>query len=248
MLTVFSLISDGLGSVPCPKFGNEMKKNWKEFFECIEIRSKNDEFTCQQMIQVFKKIQLVHSAVQDVVHDCPDYKVFQKEFIGSKLAKEIQTEIDQTYTYRNRYRYPQSFFTWMQSKVQNLIYYKYHLKSQEEEDWPPNYICDDCGIDCHRGLIRKTRDTIQGFQRELQDGIEKEFNAILQALKEAQKKEELDKQTKLGPGMGDCSILTRLVKWISFGFHLTNYFWKRNIQLALRKVLIEGMACQLPSS
>ena len=180
---------------------NETKNNWiKEFFDSIEICSKSDNFSCQKMMQLFKKIQVVHAIFQGVFHDCPDYKVFQREFIGSKLAEEIQTEIDQTHTFRNRYRYPQSFSTWLQSKVHNLCYYKYLLRSQEEEDWPPNYICDDCGIDCHRGLIRKTRDNIQGFQKELQDGIEKEFNAFLQALKEAQMEGELSRQTKLGPG------------------------------------------------
>ena len=116
MLTVFSLISDGLGSVPCPKFGNEMKKNWNEFFECIEFRSKNEEFTCQQMIQVFKKIQLVHSALQDVVHDCPDYKVLQEEFIGRKQTEEIQSEIDRA---RLR-RFDHSFLPCLLRKIEFL--------------------------------------------------------------------------------------------------------------------------------
>ena len=83
-----------------PNFANKMKKNLEEFFECIEIRAKNDTFSCQKMIEVFKKIQLVHSAVQDVVHDCPDYKVFQKEFIGRKQAEEIQSEIDRAHLRR----------------------------------------------------------------------------------------------------------------------------------------------------
>ena len=87
-------------SVSYQNFGNEMKKNWEEFFECIEIRAKNDTFSCQKMIEVFKKIQLVHSAVQDVVHDCPDYKVFQKEFIGRKQTEEIQLEIDRSHVRR----------------------------------------------------------------------------------------------------------------------------------------------------
>ena len=100
-------------SVSYQNFGNEMKKNWKEFFECIEIRSKNDEFSGQQMIQVFKKIQLVYSAVQGVVHDCPDYKVFQEEFIGRKQAEEIQSEIDRAHLRR----FDQSFLPNLQRKI-----------------------------------------------------------------------------------------------------------------------------------
>ena len=56
----------------------ETKKNWKEFFDSIEIHAKNDNFTCQKMIQLFKKIQVIHAALQDVIHECPIYKVFQK--------------------------------------------------------------------------------------------------------------------------------------------------------------------------
>ena len=48
-------------------FADEMKKNWNEFFECIEIRAKNETFSCQKLIQVFKKIQLVHFALQGKV-------------------------------------------------------------------------------------------------------------------------------------------------------------------------------------
>ena len=56
----------------------ESKKNWKEFFDSIEINAKNDNFTCQNMIQLFKKIQVIYAALQGVIDDCPIYKVFQK--------------------------------------------------------------------------------------------------------------------------------------------------------------------------
>ena len=134
MLTFLSLISDGLGTVSCPNFGNEMKKNWKEFFECIEIRSKKDEFSCQQMIQVFKKIQLVHSALQDVVHDCPDYKVFQKEFIGRKQAEEIQSEINRA----RLKRFDQSFLPCLQRKIG-------FLKQLQEEHSSSPFLCREVG-------------------------------------------------------------------------------------------------------
>ena len=156
MHTFFSLISDGLGGVPCPKFGNEMKKNWKEFFECIEIRSKNEEFSCQQMIQVFKKIQLVHSAVQDVVHDCPDYKVFQKEFIGRKQAEEIKSEIDRA---RLR-RFDQSFLPCLQRKI------KFLKQLQEENSRSPLF--SQC-------------ESPQYYQRMLLRWIEEEFSTFLKS-------------------------------------------------------------------
>ena len=182
---------------------NETKKNWiKEFFDSIEILAKNDNFSCQNLIQLFKKIQVVvHAALQGVViHDCPGYKVFQKEFLGTKFAEEIQAEIDRAHFHR--YRYPRPFLAWLQSKIRYLNYYQEQLKSQEEEskDWPPNYICYDCGINCHQSLIEKNRNNIQLFQRDLQDGIEKEFNSVLEAQKEALKEKELDRQTRLGQG------------------------------------------------
>ena len=155
MLKVFSLISDGLGSVPCPKFGNEMKKNWKEFFECIEIRSKNDEFTCQQMIQVFKKIQLVYSAVQGVVHDCPDYKVFQEEFIGRKQAEKTQSEIDRAHLRR----FDQSFLPSLQRKIGFL------KQLQEKHSRRPLFFRGD----------------VQYYQRMLLRWIEEEFSTFLKS-------------------------------------------------------------------
>ena len=74
---------------------NETKKNWiKEFFDSIELRSKSDNFSCQKMIQLFRKTHLVHAALQSVIQNCPFYEVFHKEFIGRHLAEEIQSEID----------------------------------------------------------------------------------------------------------------------------------------------------------
>ena len=101
-------LSDQLSS-GSPEFANL----WKEFFESIEDCSKDDHFSCQNMIQIIKKIQLVHCAVQGAVHDCPDYKVFQEEFIGRKQAEEIQSEIDRA----NLRRFDQSFLPCLQRKV-----------------------------------------------------------------------------------------------------------------------------------
>ena len=139
-----------------PNFANEMKKIWKEFFECIEIRAKNDTFSCQKMIEVFKKIQLVHSAVQDVVHDCPDYKVFQKEFIGRKQAEEIQSEIDRA---RLR-RFDQSFLPCLQRKIR-------FLKQLQEEH--------------SRSPLFSQGESPQYYQRMLLRWIEEEFSPYLKS-------------------------------------------------------------------
>ena len=56
----------------------ETKKNWKKFFDSIEFIAQNDNYTCQEMIQLFKKIQVIYAALQGVIDDCPVYKVFQK--------------------------------------------------------------------------------------------------------------------------------------------------------------------------
>ena len=50
------------------------------------------------MIQVF---------LQDVIQDCPVYDFFQKEFIGEKLAGEIQLKIDSVvYTFVEKEKQP----------------------------------------------------------------------------------------------------------------------------------------------
>ena len=63
----------------------------KEFFDHIE---KNDIYCCSKVIQIFKRIQIIHVVLQDVIQDCPVYEVFQKELIGEKLNEEIQSQID----------------------------------------------------------------------------------------------------------------------------------------------------------
>ena len=37
---------------------------------------------------------MIHIILQDVIQDCPVYEVFQKEFIGEKLAGEVQLQMD----------------------------------------------------------------------------------------------------------------------------------------------------------
>ena len=146
-----------------PNFADEMKNNWEEFFKCIEIRAKNDRFFCQKMIWIFKKIQLVHCAVQDVVHDCSDYKVFQKKFIGRKQAEEIQSEIDRSYSRR----FDQSFLPCLQRKIGFLKLLQDDLKSQTPPNTPLYYY--------------ELRGEIQHCQIMLLRGIEKEFSTFLKS-------------------------------------------------------------------
>ena len=60
---------------------------WKIYFDFVE---KNEKFCCHKILQGFKRFQMIHVVLQDVIQDCPVYEVFQKKFIGEKLAEEIQ--------------------------------------------------------------------------------------------------------------------------------------------------------------
>jgi len=161
---------------------NETKKNWKKFFDAIEILSQNDNFSCQKMIQLYMKIQVIHAALQGVIHDCPIYKVFQKEFIGRKLYEEIQSEIDRANEIvPNRFKFESgaSFWPGLQRKIvvlQDLQDYLYLQK--QADDRPPNYICLGCGTDCYHDLIQTTQKDIQDLQREILLWIEIEFNTV----------------------------------------------------------------------
>ena len=157
---------------------NETKKHWiKEFFDSIEIRSKNDNFSCQKMIQVFRKTHVVHAALQSVIQNCPVYEVFQKEFIGRQLAEEIQSEIFEDYPHTslhlNRFRLEsrKKFLPWLQRKIVILKDLQENLQEQED-------IFLDWGISYDQDLFQSTLDDIQRCQRELLRGIEIEFNTV----------------------------------------------------------------------
>ena len=63
-------------------------KIWKNYFDFIE---ENDKISCHKIIQLFKRIQMIQVVLQNYgIQDCPVYEFFQKEFIGEKLAGEIQ--------------------------------------------------------------------------------------------------------------------------------------------------------------
>ena len=42
----------------------------ERYFDSIE---KNDQFCCHEIIQVFRRIQITHVVLQDVIQDCPIY-------------------------------------------------------------------------------------------------------------------------------------------------------------------------------
>ena len=63
----------------------------KGFFDVLE---KREDYCSQNIIKIFKRIQMIHIVFQDGIEDCPDYQVFQQEFIGNKLAGEIQLQIE----------------------------------------------------------------------------------------------------------------------------------------------------------
>ena len=58
------------------------RKIWKEYFDFVE---KNDHYCCHNIIQIFKKIQLVHFDLQDLVQICQaqvynlEFKILQKQ-------------------------------------------------------------------------------------------------------------------------------------------------------------------------
>jgi hypothetical protein len=63
----------------------------KGYFDLVE---KNEDYCSQNIIKIFKRIQMIRIVLQDGIEGCPVYEVFQKEFIGKKLAVEIQLQID----------------------------------------------------------------------------------------------------------------------------------------------------------
>ena len=74
-------------------------KIWKSYFDFIE---ENDKISCHKIFQLFKRIQMIQVVLQNEhqnygIQDCPVYECFQKEFIGEKLAGEIQLQIDSVF-------------------------------------------------------------------------------------------------------------------------------------------------------
>ena len=68
---------------------------WKKYFHLVE-QNENlySPLCCHKILLGFKRFQMIHIVLQDVFQDCPIYEVFQRKFIGEKLAGEIQLQID----------------------------------------------------------------------------------------------------------------------------------------------------------
>ena len=63
----------------------------KRYFDVLE---KSEDYCSQNVIKIFKRIQMIRIVLQDGIEDCPVYEIFEEEFIGKKLAGEIQLQID----------------------------------------------------------------------------------------------------------------------------------------------------------
>ena len=63
----------------------------KGYFDVLE---KSEDYCSQNIIKIFKNIQMIRIVLQDGIEDCPVYEIFKKEFIGKKLAGEIQLQIE----------------------------------------------------------------------------------------------------------------------------------------------------------
>ena len=101
----------------------------KIYFDFVE---KNEDDCCQNIMKIFKKVQMIHTVLQDVFKDCPVHHVFQKEFIGEKLAGEIQFQIDKALRAEKKnlqdkllMRYDfESSFAWLLERIANLKVYR----------------------------------------------------------------------------------------------------------------------------
>ena len=64
-------------------------KIWKKYFDFVEF-----DYCCHQIMQVFKRIQMIHIILQDVIQAFPLQEVFQKGFSREKLSGEIHMQIE----------------------------------------------------------------------------------------------------------------------------------------------------------
>ena len=54
---------------------DERKNFERDFFDLIET---SENYSCHKIIQIFKRIQMIHTVLQDLTQDCPVYEVFRK--------------------------------------------------------------------------------------------------------------------------------------------------------------------------
>jgi hypothetical protein len=98
------------------------------YCDFVEISNleKSEDFCSQNIIKIFQRFQMIHIVLQDVIQDSPDYEVFQKEFIGEKLAGEVQLQIDKAEKEKQQDPKQGHFdfrksFAWMFNQVTSVI-------------------------------------------------------------------------------------------------------------------------------
>ena len=109
----------------------------ESYFDFVE---KNEDFCSQNIIKIFKRFQMIHIVLQDVIQDSPDYEVFQKEFIGQKLVGEVQLQMDKVE--KEKQKIPKlcaddldfkSSFAWMFHEVTSVIKCREQIEFTKEK-------------------------------------------------------------------------------------------------------------------
>jgi hypothetical protein len=146
------------------------KNIWKGHFDFV---GKDDHHCCFKIIQLFKRIQMVQILFQDVIQDCPVpvYEVFQKEFIGEKLAGEIQSQIMEIHKYPKLPGYCYKFdynapFAWMLRHITNM---KVRLS---EVKWDDLYESDQNLKNLYELWLKQSKTEYKAGQKLLLLGME----------------------------------------------------------------------------
>ena len=107
------------------------RKAWKDFFDYI---GQNDNYCCHKIVQSFNRIQMIYSVLQELIQDCPVYEVFQKEFVGENLSKEIQSQIDKAE--KEKFQRPklrfESNFDWLFEQITKVKACRDHQRSSKD--------------------------------------------------------------------------------------------------------------------
>ena len=104
-----------------------------------DIVENHEDFCSQNIIKIFKRIQMIHIGLQDVIQDSPDYEVFRKEFVGQKLAGEVQLQMDKVEKGKQQasnfsadgFDFKSSF-AWLSDNVLSVIECREYLKFTKE--------------------------------------------------------------------------------------------------------------------
>ena len=116
------------------------RKILRDIFDLIEAKLElslikaNGNYSCHKIIQIFKRIQMIHTVLQDLTQNCPVYEVFRKEFVGEKLTGEIRSQIDQAEMeklLRPKLRF-ESNFDWLFEQITKLKVCRDHQRSLKE--------------------------------------------------------------------------------------------------------------------